>query len=162
MLRHRRKIYEESSTELSGSALRNLKPIGVSLPFNAEKGIFNQTFTNPAQVLSNLKNLFRTQKGERIMQPEFGTDIQYYLFEKIIDENTFRENIIGEIRNSLSLWMPYVSIQNIEVNTNPTDDARFKETDHAVVVIINLFISGLNIYLPVTLGISETGNLQIT
>ena len=82
MIKNRRKIYQESSAKPSGNELRNLPPIGIILPFNSEKGIFNQSHTNVQQVMTNLRNLFLTNKGERIMQPEFGTDIQYYLFEK--------------------------------------------------------------------------------
>lgn len=161
MIKHRRKIYEESKRELTQEELRNLKPIGVTLPFNNPNGIFYQSYTDKDQVLSNLRNLLLTRKGERIMQPEFGTDLQYYLFEQITDELQFQENLIGEIRSSLSFWMPYVSIQDVDVNTNPTDDSRIGEPNHAVVISLKLYISGTNIYLPVRIFISETGNLTV-
>jgi phage baseplate assembly protein W len=162
LIRNRRKTYQEPTTQPSGSDLKNLKPIGVSIPFNSENGIFNQTYTNTAQVIENLRNLFRTQKGERIMQPEFGTDIQYFLFEPIIDEDQFRENIMGEVRSALNRWMPYVAIQSAEIITDPKNDARFAESRYAVIITINLYVSGTNIFMPVTLGITESGNLDIT
>ena len=161
MIKNRRKIYQESSAKPSGNELRNLPPIGIILPFNSEKGIFNQSHTNVQQVMTNLRNLFLTNKGERIMQPEFGTDLQYYLFEPITDEDTFREQILGEIRESLNTWMPYVSIQEVNMITNPKEDGRFAESNYAVVITINLFISGTNIYVPVAMGISEQGTLEI-
>lgn len=161
MIKHRRKIYRESTTQLTQEELKNLKPIGVTLPFNKENGIFNQSYTDREQVISNLKNLLLTRKGERIMQPEFGTDLQYYLFEQITDELEFQEKLIGEIRSALTFWMPYVSIQDVNVNTNPVQDTRIAEPNHAVVITLNLFISGTNIYLPVRLLISETGNLAL-
>ncbi len=161
MIKNRRKIYEEVTTTPSGNDLKNLPPIGIQLPFNAEKGVFNQTYTNVQQVITNLRNLFLTNKGERIMQPEFGTDLQYYLFEPITDEDTFRENILGEIRLALNTWMPYVSIQDVNMILDPKEDARFVDSRYAVVITINLFISGTNIYVPVAMGITETGGLEI-
>lgn len=161
MIKHRRKIYEESNRQITPEELKNLKPIGVTLPFNNPNGIFYQSYTDRDQVLSNLKNLLMTRKGERIMQPEFGTDLQYYLFEQITDEFEFQENLIGEIRSSLAFWMPYVAIQDVNVNTNPTNDGRISEPNHAVVITLKLYISGTNIYLPVRIFISETGNLSV-
>ena len=161
MIKNRRKIYQELNTQPTDSQLKDLKPIGISIPFNAEKGVFNQTYTNTSQVIENLRNLFRTNKGERIMQPEFGTDIQYYLFEPISDEYTFKENIIGEIRSSLDKWLPYVKIHDAKIILDPQNDARFSDSRYAVVITINLYISGTNIYVPVAMGISDTGNLDI-
>ncbi len=161
MIKHRRKIYQESTKQLTQEELKNLKPIGVTIPFNKKNGIFNQSYTDREQVISNLKNLLLTRKGERIMQPEFGTDLQYYLFEQITDEFEFQEKLIGEIRSSLSFWMPYVSIQDLNVDTNPVSDGRIVEPNHAVVITLKLYISGVNIYLPVRLLISETGTLSL-
>jgi hypothetical protein len=57
--------------------------------------------------------------------------------------------------------MPYVSIQDLNVDTNPVSDGRIVEPNHAVVITLKLYISGVNIYLPVRLLISETGNLSL-
>jgi len=161
LIKHRRKIYSEPTTQLTQEELKNLKPIGVTIPFNKKNGIFNQSYTDREQVISNLKNLLLTRKGERIMQPEFGTDLQYYLFEQITDELDFQEKLIGEIRSALTFWMPYVSIQDVKVDTNPVQDNRIIEPNHAVVITLQVYISGTNIYLPVRLLVSETGNLSV-
>jgi phage baseplate assembly protein W len=97
------------------------------------------------------------------MQPEFGTDLQYYLFEPIVDELTFKETIVGEIRSALSMWMPYVAIQDVHMNINPIDDGRVASTqvNNAIVITIDIYITGTNIYLPVQIFISETGGLTI-
>ncbi len=162
MIRNRRKIYQEIKTEPTGSQLKDLKPIGISFPFNSLNGVFNQTYTNSAQVIENLRNLLKTYKGERIMQPEFGTDLHYYLFEPIVDEDSFKEKIIGEITSALNKWMPYVAIQNSEIIMDPKNDTRFSDSRYAVIITVNLYISGTNIFMPVTLGITESGNLDIT
>ena len=97
------------------------------------------------------------------MQPEFGTDLQYYLFEPIVDEITFKETIVGEIRSALSMWMPYVAIQDVNMKINPVDDGRVEITqaNNAIVITIDIYITGTNIYLPVQIFISETGGLTI-
>jgi len=95
------------------------------------------------------------------MQPEFGSGLQELLFDFNDDELAGKIEETGEIRSSLAFWMPYVAIQDVNVNTNPTNDGRISEPNHAVVITLKLYISGTNIYLPVRIFISETGNLSV-
>ena len=84
------------------------KAIGILLPFNnssnarpdtlnyasgsiSGKQLFGQSYSTEEQVISNLKNLLLTRKGERVMQPLFGTDI----FDKLFENNTL------DLRSSL-------------------------------------------------------------
>jgi hypothetical protein len=48
--------------------------IGISLPFNAPSA-FRSTYSFKDQLKYNLVNLLLTNKGERIFNPNFGTDI---------------------------------------------------------------------------------------
>ncbi len=160
MIKNRRKIY--STVTDTAVNIKDTKPIGVTLPFNNQNGVFNLSYTNVEQVLSNLKNLLMTKKGERIMQPDFGTDLEYYLFEQITDELTFKESLLGEIRTALTMWMPYVAISEVDMEVNVADDGRVSEPHHAVAISLTLFITGTNIYLPVRILISDTGTLTIT
>lgn len=137
------------------------KPIGVTIPFNNPNGIFFQSFTNRVQVYSNLKNLLLTAKGERYMMPEFGTEIRFILFENISSEEQFTERIRGEITSAISTWMPYLVIQDLEVNINMSDDGRVDDPTHAVGILLNVRIAGTNIYLPIQIFISDTGTLTI-
>jgi phage baseplate assembly protein W len=160
LIKNRRKIY--STVTDTAVNIKDTKPIGVTLPFNNQNGVFNLSYTNVEQVLSNLKNLLMTKKGERIMQPDFGTDLEYYLFEQITDELTFKESLLGEIRTALTMWMPYVTISEVDMEVNVADDGRVSEPHHAVAISLTLFITGTNIYLPVRILISDTGTLTIT
>ena len=137
------------------------KPIGVSIPFNNPSGIFYNTFTNNAQILTNLKMLILTQRGERYLQPEFGTDIRYILFENIADEDSFKEKLIGTITSAISRWMPFLSVTNSEVLINVNTSDKIVENDHAVSVKLNINIGGTPSYFPIIIFISETGNLTI-
>ena len=148
--------------EPSGSFdTRFVKPIGVTIPFNNPNGIFFQSYTNRVQVFSNLKNLLLTAKGERYVQPEFGTNIRTVLFENISSEEDFEASIKNEIQSAISYWMPYLIIRDLLVNTNMTEDGRVDDPSHAVGIRLDVSISGTNIYLPIQIFISDTGNLTI-
>ena len=73
--------------------------IGVPIPFNSPQ-VFTQTYTTSDQTKSNIINFILTAKGERPLNPTFGTTIRQYLFENITPitlkslENTLREELI--------------------------------------------------------------------
>lgn len=95
---------------------------GITLPLKrGNTGFFEQAFTSFEQAKSNLKNLLLTRKGERIMQPNFGTGLHSLLFEQIDDE--FESKIQETIIKNVSYWLPYINIENIEVEiTNELRD----------------------------------------
>jgi phage baseplate assembly protein W len=84
--------------------------IGVSLPFNRP---FNSTYTTKDQIKSNLINLLLTTRGERIMNPLFGTGLRDFLFEGITDSNL--ENLRLDLINSINLFIPEISVVNIGI-----------------------------------------------
>lgn len=87
--------------------------IGITLPIQIGNTAFNQSFTTAEQVKSNIKNLLLTKKGERVMQPEFGSGLQELLFE--FDDDLFAEKIEATITKTLEQWLPYVTAEKIEV-----------------------------------------------
>ena len=105
--------------------------VGVLLPFNGDApgrtfnqnyasgsvsgaSVFAQSYSTEDQAISNLKNLLLTRKGERFMQPDFGTRIFDSLFEpstsdlEIALEDTLNEDI--------ATWLPYIIIDAIDVD----------------------------------------------
>jgi phage baseplate assembly protein W len=89
--------------------------IGISLPFNGPAGPFNSTYSTQEQSKSDLINLLLTNKGERVFNPEFGTDLKKVLFEGITDD------IIPIIENliitNVNIFIPDIIITNVIVNT---------------------------------------------
>jgi len=95
--------------------------IGISLPIQIGKTAFEQTFTTFEQIKSNIKNLLLTKRGERVMQPEFGSGLQELLFEQNVDDLEGR--IQTTIEDSISQWLPFVNIDEIDIEqTNELRD----------------------------------------
>ena len=92
--------------------------IGISLPIQITNTAFSQTFQTSEQVKSNIKNLLLTKKGERILQPEFGSGLQELLFEPNVDD--FEGRIEDTINESLEQWLPYVTAEEILVDSSDT------------------------------------------
>ena len=90
--------------------------IGVSLPFNAP-GVFNKTYSTKDQIKSNLINLLLTDKGERIMNPEFGTDLRKSLFENITNTNV--ELLRIKITEAIGIFIPEIYLGEITINPDP-------------------------------------------
>ena len=87
--------------------------VGLALPINIVGGKFKSTYTTTDQARTNLKNLLLTIKGERVFQPDFGTNLYNILFEP--NTEFLRENIKEEIKSSISKWTPYINLENINV-----------------------------------------------
>jgi phage baseplate assembly protein W len=86
--------------------------IGVSLPFNAP-GVFNKTYSTKDQIKSNLINLLLTDKGERIMNPEFGTDIRKSLFDNMT--NSSADLLKLKIIDSVNIFVPEIILGEVKV-----------------------------------------------
>ena len=86
--------------------------IGVGLPFN-KPGVFKSTFSTRDQTKSNIVNLLLTNKGERIMNPEFGADISYLLFEGMTDSNI--ANIQDKVTTAINNYIPQIIVDSVDV-----------------------------------------------
>ena len=93
-------------------------PLGYGI---GTEGFFPRSGTIKEQASSNIKNLLLTQKGERVGQPEFGSDLPRIIFEPL-EVDVLKESIDQTIKEALSLWLPYITVQTIGVyqdNANP-------------------------------------------
>ena len=98
--------------------------IGITLPLTFGENTFEQSFLTKDQVKSNIKNLLLTKRGERVLQPEFGSGLQELLFEPNVDN--LEDRIEDTINESLAKWLPYVTAEqiNIEATNELKDDNR--------------------------------------
>ena len=95
--------------------------IGLTLPLTFGENTFEQSFLTKDQVKSNIKNLLLTKRGERVLQPQFGSGLQELLFEQNVDDLEGR--IEDTINESLQQWLPYVTAEEIVIeSTNELRD----------------------------------------
>tara|TARA_A100001515_G_scaffold97984_1_gene78863 strand:- start:2044 stop:2559 length:516 start_codon:yes stop_codon:yes gene_type:complete len=91
--------------------------IGISLPLEyGNQGFFNKTRTTLAQTRSNIRNLLLTIRGERLGNPTFGSDLMRVIFEP--DDGNIGEKVEETIRASISEWLPYVKVENVETTSD--------------------------------------------
>ena len=87
--------------------------IGIGLPLTYNKtGFFYKTKTSLEQAKSNIKNLLLTKKGERLGNPEFGSDLTSVIFEQEGDD--IESKVEEAIRSSMSRFLPFIIIDEIE------------------------------------------------
>jgi len=132
--------------------------IGLLLPFNKSSkartpsahyasgstsggNVFGQSYTTEEQAVSNLKNLLLTTKGERYMQPNFGTNITDMLFEN----NTIdaREILTDTLTEDIEYWLPYITVNDVELISSPdmhslTIRLHFRITTVGANLVINI------------------------
>jgi phage baseplate assembly protein W len=95
--------------------------IGITLPLQIGNNAFNQSFKTIDQVKTNIKNLLLTKRKERVMQPELGSGLQELLFD--FNDDFLGDKIEEVITNSMEKWLPYVTIEEIDVRqTNELKD----------------------------------------
>lgn len=95
--------------------------IGITLPLQIGNTAFNQSFKTVDQIKTNIKSLLLTQRYERVMQPLLGSGLQELLFE--FNDDELADKIESTINESLQTWLPYVTVEKIEIEqTNDNKD----------------------------------------
>jgi phage baseplate assembly protein W len=93
--------------------------VGIDYPFHKSSGVegwFKSTSTTIEAVKNNINILLRTERGERLMQPNLGVALKRFLFQQI-DSDTIMA-IQNEIIDSINFWLPFVEIKDIKVSTD--------------------------------------------
>ena len=135
--------------------------IGIPLPFNmaskarkdsanyasgsiSGNSVFGSTYTTQDQIISNLKNLLLTQKGERLMQPNFGTNIYQMLFEN--NTQDIRSSIKSTLTKDINFWIPYITVNDVKLLSSNdahqlTISLHFQITNIGSNLVINVIAS---------------------
>jgi len=118
------------TTRVNPIDLQKNVAVGVSLPFDGP-GVFRSTYSTQDQTKSNIVNLLLTNRGERIMNPNFGADISTLLFEGIND------NLIPIIKDKISeafnIYIPQATINDIDV--------KYNEDNNAITITVKYFLN---------------------
>lgn len=103
--------------------------ISATVPIQLSNWKLNKD-VNVKAVFNSLRNIFSWLPGERILLPEFGSRLRTLLYEGITPET--EEQIVAEIRGSVSEWEPRVSI--LDVRDISTIDDTEDNTIHLEVI----------------------------
>ena len=68
-------------------------------------------------IYNSIRNIFNTKKGQKILNPTFGLDVEQYLFENISKENG--ELIGTTIYEELALYEPRIICDSVNVVARP-------------------------------------------
>ena len=132
--------------------------VGIKLPFTGTKGnLFDLSYSTEQQVLSNVKNLLLTNKGERVMQPRFGTNIRRSLFNQNTDD--IREQIAFEITDAIGFWLPYVSVVDLKIDLVIAERTDIQE--HGIKITLRVSINGQESEAPLTFLITQSSATEI-
>lgn len=107
---------------------------GIKYPFLADNvtGFYvaaNETVAE--KVRSQLMHIVFTPKGQRIRNPEFGTDLIKFIFDQN-DEMSW-ESVKAEISESVSRWATNITLKDIQVVKNEENEAEvFVRLDYSV------------------------------
>lgn len=118
-------------------------------------GVFISTYSTKDQAISNLKNLLLTYRGERPMQPLFGTRLRDALFEQ--NTESIKEFITSEINQAVSFWLPYITINRLDVQTALLSNSLSDE--HGISVRLFVSINNQRAETPITFLIT-TNSVQ--
>jgi phage baseplate assembly protein W len=90
---------------------------GITFPFtDSSEGFFlGLNADTDSEVRSNLIHLILTRKGSRYFLPDFGTNLNTYVFEQM--DTTTKISIEREIREAVDKYIPSLTINSVEVKT---------------------------------------------
>lgn len=120
---------------------------GIKYPFtsdNNENMYLDVNETEMDCVKSKVLHVIFTPKGQKIRDPEFGTDLIKYIFNEN-DDYTMSE-IKGEISESLKKYVPEIEFKNFNVYKDENDG-------HSIIVTIEYGIKVGNKMEITTVGV---------
>jgi phage baseplate assembly protein W len=94
-------------------------PIGIKTPLRIGTGnsnLFDMHFQPSDQISDNLKNLIKTNFGERLGRFNYGANLNSLSFD-YADISNFENNALVNIREAVEKTMPIVEIDNVEVKS---------------------------------------------
>jgi uncharacterized protein len=114
--------------------MANGKYINIDYPFkNSPQGFFlNLNSSDEKAIKADLMHLLLTRKGQRLYNPDFGTDLLKFIFEP--NDSMTLEDIKLEVIGSVKKYLPNLTINKISVTQ---DD----NSEYAAVIRIDYTIS---------------------
>lgn len=102
--------------------LQPRKAVGIEIPFSS-KSVFKSNFQTKDSIKTSLINYFLTNKGERYLNPSFGSTLREKLFENI--NSDLEGEIQSLVKNALEIYFPRVKANKILIESD-TDNNLIK------------------------------------
>lgn len=118
-------------TDLARVATPNSKTSKDSCTFKLDKK------TDILAVAESIRNIFTWIPGQRIINPEFGTNLYSYLYAGLNTLNT--ESVISEVRRAIMVYEPRVKVETLVNSTSPEEEA-----NHTISLDIIYTVPGLS------------------
>lgn len=124
------------------------KYINIDFPFQeSEEGFFLQLNNVDSKAIrADLMHLLLTRKGERLYNPEFGTDLMKYIFQP--NDSITYSDVKLDIQTTVKKYIPSLNVDNIKIEADPNNEYHanvridytitedvFKETDFIIITI---------------------------
>ena len=96
---------------------------GIKYPFttdNDDGTYIDLNKSNGAGIKSQVLHVIFTPKGQKLRDPDFGTDLVKYIFSQS-DSSTFG-SIKGEISSQIAKYVPEVEFRDISIYNSEGDD----------------------------------------
>jgi phage baseplate assembly protein W len=79
--------------------------------YSTGNSVFNSTYTTVDQIKSNIINYVLTNKGERVLNPNFGSNLRKFIFENLTESNLRALEI--KLTNDIKSNFPSVNLTSI-------------------------------------------------
>lgn len=102
--------------------MARINNIGLNFPFkDSEKGYYlDMTTTDAEEIRASLMFLLLTNKGERFMMPEFGSDLLKYVFEP--NDSRTISDLKESINVTVGRFIPNLEINDIIIENSTLSD----------------------------------------
>lgn len=92
---------------------------GLAFPFQAGETAIPAPVTDAELVRQSLLQLVQTPRGERVMRPNYGCNVQQFVFES--NNEALGQLLRTEISAAITRWEPRARVDNISISR--TDSA---------------------------------------
>ena len=95
--------------------LQPRKAVGINIPLSGN-AVFNSTYETKDALKANLLNYFLTNKGERFLNPNFGSNLRSLLFENI--NNSKLLEIEELVKEDLKVFFPRIKPTQLQLSSD--------------------------------------------
>jgi phage baseplate assembly protein W len=91
---------------------------GIAFPFQRSAQALPAPVTDDDLVRQSLEQILTTVPGERVMRPEFGCNLQQFVFEN--NDDLLPQLMQLEIASAIGRWEPRAAFQGLDFQRNDT------------------------------------------